>query len=213
MVIQKIKSAHVKLREFKTLTVTAVIAVIFLFGNAVEPMRAQTAPSYGNASPPTDTSNMAEEQVNVVCQVEMQKFADVELGNFRTFITTNFQNKSSTGSLLETGISRYKEMRRSLYNKYFTYYPHQGALILTEGIEPGACEQIVQNTLSLARRELKMRAVQTSAVKKTTALVEKYKEINDALGTLNRTFLNMKAYLDTFTQKLPCYISKSCNKG
>ncbi len=202
-----------KMNEFKILTVTATLAAIFLFGNSIDLIRAQTAPSYGETSQSTDTSNMSQTQANVVCQPEMQKFADVQLGNFRTFITDNFQNKSNTSSLLSTGLNRYKELRTSLYNKYFTYFPHQGALLLTEGIEPGDCEKIVQNTLALARRELKMRAVQTSAVKKTTALIQKYQEINDSLGTLNLTFLNMKAYLDTFTAKLPCYISKSCNKG
>jgi hypothetical protein len=202
-----------KLHEFKIFTVTAAVAAVFLFGNSVGLIRAQTAPDYGATTPSTPTAGQPQEQVNVICQVEMQKFADVQMGNFRAFITTNFQNKSGTSSLLETAVGRYREMRTALYNKYFTYFPHQGALLLTEGLEPGACEQIVQDTLTLARRELKMRAVQTSAVKKATALIDKYKEINDGLGTLNLTFLNMKAYLDTFNAKLPCYISKACNKG
>ena len=199
--------------QIRTLVVTATIAAVFLFGSSIDVMRAQTAPNYGNTSAATQAGNVPQEQVNAVCQVEMQKFADVELGNFRSFITTNFQNKSNTSSLIDIAIGKYKETRTALYNKYFTFYPHQGALLLTEGIEPGACEKIVQDTLSLARRELKMRAMQTSAVKKATALIEKYQQINDMLGTLNRTFLNMKAYLNTFVTKLPCYVSKSCNKG
>lgn len=199
--------------EFKTLAVTAVIAAVFLFGSSVNLMHAQTAPNYGNQAPTTQAGSVPPEQVTTVCTIEMQKFADVEMGNFRTFITTNFQNKSSTGSLLEIAIGRYRELRTALYNKYATFYPHQGALLLTEGLQPGACMKIVDDTLTQARRELQMRAVQTSTVKKTTALIEKYQQINDKLGNLNRTFLSMKAYLDTFAAKLPCYINKSCNKG
>jgi hypothetical protein len=198
-----------KLSEFKTLVITATIAAVFLFGSAVDVMKAQTATNSGNTAATTDSGS----DVNVVCQIEMQKFADVELGNFRKFITTNFQNKSNTSSLIDIAIGKYKETRTLLYNKYATFYPHQGALIMTEGLEPGACEKIVQDTLSTARRELSMRAMQTSSVKKTTALIEKYQQINEDLATLSRTFLNMKAYLDTFANKLPCYISKSCNKG
>jgi hypothetical protein len=84
---------------------------------------------------------------------------------------------------------------------------------MVEGLEPGACLKIVDDTLALARRELQMRAVQTSTVKKTTALIQKYQQINDRLGGLNLTFLSMKAYLDTFAAKLPCYIKNSCNTG
>jgi hypothetical protein len=202
-----------KMNEFKMLAVTAAIAAVFLFGSSVDLINAQTAPNYGNTPTSPPAPGTSAEDVKTICTIEMQKVADVELGNYRTFITTNFQNKSNTGSLLEIAVSRYRQLRKTLYDKYATFYPHQGALILTEGLQPGACMAIVDDTLSLARRELQMRAVQTSTVKKTTALIEKYQQINEKLGNLNRTFLSMKAYLDTFASKLPCYIKKSCNKG
>jgi hypothetical protein len=201
------------IKEFKTLAVTIAVAAVFLFGSSVDLLRAQTAPSYTSPSAPAPAPGASAAEVSGVCTVEMQKFSDVEIGKFRDFITTNFQNKSSTGSLLEIAVGRYRELRTALYNKYSTFYPHQGALLLTEGLQPGACLKIVEDTLTQARRELQMRAVQTSTVKKTTALIEKYQQINDKLGNLTRTFLSMKAYLDTFASKLPCYINKACNKG
>jgi hypothetical protein len=195
--------------KFKTAVIAIALVLIFIAGNSYGVIQAQNAtppaPNYG-----TTTAAPGE---NVVCQDVMGKFADVEMGRYRDFMTTNFQNKSSTSSLLDTAFARYKELRTALYNKYFTFFPQQGALQLTEGLEPGDCLKIVQDSLAEARRELGRRALQTGTVRKTTALVDKYQEINAQLRVLNRSFLTLKSYLDTFAQKLPCYIKKSCNKG
>jgi hypothetical protein len=193
--------------KFGTLILTVIMAATLFSGNSLNFMHARAQDTATSGT--TQTSA----QTNVICQAEMQVYADAQLKDFRSFITTNFQNKSSTSSLLEIAINRYKQLRTSLYNKYATYFPQEGALLLTEGIEPGACMEIVDNTLALARRELSTRAMQTATVKKTTAILDKYQQINDKLGALNLTFLKMKGYLDTFSAKLPCYLAKSCNKG
>jgi hypothetical protein len=195
--------------KFRTVALTIAIALIFVAVNAVNVIQAQPAAT-GTGAP---EGAVPDEQAEAACSETMAKFADYELGRFREFIRGNFQNKSSTSSLLEAGFSRYKEFRTSLYNKYYTFFPQQGAFQLTEGIGSNACMSVVSDFLSKARNELQSRAVQTSTVKKTTALISKYQQINSKLATLTRTFMTMKAYLDTFADKLPCYIKKSCNKG
>jgi len=196
------------------LALTVALALTLCLGSSFEVLRAQQAPTYGYTSTARQSnSQQTTAETNVICQAEMQQFANQQLLDFRAFITTNFQNKSNTGSLTDTAIARYKQMRKAMYNKYATYFPQEGALMLTEGLEPGACMGIIDDTLSLARREIGARAVKTSSVKKSTALIDKYQQINNQLGNLNMTFLQMKGLLDTFSAKLPCYISKSCNKG
>ncbi len=189
------------------LAITATLAALFFFSNAVGVLRAVEAPSYGGTAAPIGT------QETNRCVPEMDAYTKVELGRFRDFITTNFQNKSSTSSLLNTAMGRYRELRTAIYNKYYTYSAKQGALQITEGVTANSCIELIDKALSQARHELKIHAIQTSTVKRTAALIDKYQQINAQLHTLNRTFLTMKAYLDTFASKLPCYIKKSCNKG
>lgn len=148
-----------------------------------------------------------------VCQIELRQYFDTAMRDYRNFLETTFQNKSSTSSLLDTAFAHYKEFRTAAMNKYAQYLPQQGAGQLSEGLQPGACLAIVEENLAEARRLLESRARTSSSVKKTTALISKYQEINNQLRTLNQSFITMKAYLDTFAAKLPCYIKKSCNKA
>lgn len=151
-------------------------------------------------------------KVNAKCEPEMQDFADKLLKDYRDFQELNFQNKSSTGSLMEPAMSKYKELQHNLYTAYYKYYPNEGAYIITTGTQPGSCLKIVETTLSDARTVLKKHALRTSSVKKSTALLEKYQAINAQLGTLHRQLLYTKAYLGTFATKLPCYVKKACVK-
>jgi hypothetical protein len=187
--------------KFGTLAITVAVALIFVVLNAVKVIQAQPAATGG-----APAGQILDQQSEAACTDAITKYGDYQLGQFRNFIRDNFQNKSSTSSLLDAGISRYREFRAALYTEYAHFFPQQGALQLTEGIGSNACLSVIKDFLNKARNELKTRAIQTSTVKKTTALLEKYQEINGKLATLNRTFLTMKAYLDTFAAKLPCYI-------
>lgn len=198
--------------KFQPLTLTIALAVIFFVGASFVTIQAQPAPGYGvqTTPPPADATD---EQLENLCQDELGEFLKMELASYRAFIETNFQNKSGTSSLLDNAFIRYREMRTAAMNKYATYFPQQGASQLTEGFQPDACMKLVEEYLENARRLLETRARSSSAVKKTTALTTKYQDINTQLRTLNQSFITMKAYLDTFAAKLPCYVRKSCNKG
>ena len=192
----------------KNFTIMVLMAFTLFFGNSFGDLKAQTDPGGApNGSAPEGTD------ANIVCQYEMGKYMEAEKSRFSEFLTTNFQNKSGTGSLLPIAFGKYREVRDGAYSKYATFNPHQGAFQLTEGIETGSCQKTMEDALELMRRELTTRAQQTSTVRKTTALLQKYQKINTQLRVLNRTFLTMKSFLDTFSQKLPCYLKSSCNKG
>ncbi len=191
----------------KKLVVTVLLAGMLVFGNGLV-LWAQPDPSS------TAAQGIAPEGAeNIVCQAEMELYLQGELKSYRAWLEQHFQNKSSTASLLDSALGRYSQFREGAYKHYEKYFPHQGALQLTEGLEPGACRKMIEDATATARRLLESKARSTSAVKKTTALIGKYQEINGKLRLLNQTFLTMKAYLTTFSDKLPCYVSKACNKS
>jgi len=194
---------------FKPLVIMLALAIALFFGSSVGYLQ-----DSGDGQGAQGQEEPTEEQTNVICQQEMQVFSAEELKKFRDWMEIHFQNKSNTASLLADAMSRYKQLRTTLREKFFTYTPQQNALLLTEGLEGPDCKKrYVDDILKEARRLIESKATTTSAVKSTTILMDKYQEMNNKLGELTRNFLQMKAYLDTFSKKLPCYIKRSCNKG
>lgn len=195
---------------FKPLTWMVAMAIVFFFGNATGYL------ANGDSEPSTQENSQedsANPDINIVCQDEFKKFTDERMKEYREWIEKHFQNKSSTSSLLTDGIGKYEELRKTLMDESYTYLPQQNALQLTEGLEGPACRKIADDALKEAKRLLESKSRTTSAVKTSTILLNKYQEINDKLSKLAKDFLQMKAYLDTFSAKLPCYIKRSCNKG
>lgn len=199
-----------KKKFFHPSIITFVLVIVMILGNSSDFLYAQQPET---VTEPAETELTEEEQVNVRCEVEMTTFTNERMAEFRDWMEKHFQNKSSTTSLLTDGMGRYKQLRTTLYNELYFYAPQQNALLLTEGVEGTACRKIVEKALAEAKREIDSRARSTSAVKKSTVLLTKYQEMNDKMAKLTRDFLQMKAYLDTFAAKLPCYINRSCNKG
>lgn len=192
---------------YKPLALTLALVLVFCFGNSVQFLQAQPTP--------TDAPEGAapEGQENEVCMADMKLYLlDVE-PKYRNWMENHFNNKSSSTSLLDDAFARYADYRRNIYDRYATYFPQQGALQLSEGLEPGACLAMVEDSLEKARQTLEQKALSTSTVKRTTALITKYQQINSQMRTLYQSFITMKKHLDTFADKLPCYISKACNKG
>ncbi len=199
----------VKKRFFHPSVITLLLVIVMILGNSTDFLYAQQP---GTPTEPAQ-ADLTEEQVNVRCEAEMTTFTNEKMAEYRQWMEQHFQNKSSTTSLLTDGMARYKQLRTTLYNELYFYAPQQNALLLTEGVEGTACRKIVEKALAEAKRAIDSRARSTSAVKKSTVLLTKYQELNDKMAKLTRDYLQMKAYLDTFAAKLPCYINRSCNKG
>lgn len=200
-----------KKTAFSPLAVMVVLTCVLFFGNSIEFLSAAEGDTTTQA--PASSSSSTATDKNVVCQDEMWKFLNVEMGRYREWMKTNFENKSSTSSLTDDAIARYEEFRAVVMKEYLKYAPFEGASQLTEGLEAGACLNQVREKLSEARREVENRAKSTSTVRQSTALSDKYQQINSQLGDMAKDVLRMKAYLDTFADKLPCYVKKNCNKG
>ncbi len=150
---------------------------------------------------------------DIRCQQAISPFLVEQKKLYQQFLETHFSNKSSSSSLLDVAFDRYKEYRESLMNEYAKYYPQQGTPQVKEGLEPSACLGLIDVELANARQMLKSKALKTSVVKQATALTQKYQDLNEKLRTLNQNIVWMKTYLDTFAEKLPCYVHSSCIRG
>jgi len=196
--------------KIKPFTLAVVLGVLLLFGNSLKPTEAQLA---GNNTIPYPFSSPATDATTNLCQPGMKDFASKELQNFNQFLDTNFQNKSSTISLLNVAMGKYRNLRTELYTAFGQYSPNVGSAITVSDSELSKCQDIINQTLSDAKNLLKIHAVRTSGVKKSTALLEKYKQINAQLADLFQQFVYMRSYLDTFAGKMPCYPKSGCVKG
>lgn len=197
---------------------TVFLALTIFFGNSVQILDAQKAPAPGASPAPftevnqnngaQNTDETVQKADPVLCQSTMKKLANDELKDFRHFLETNFQNKSSTASLLDGAIGKYRELREEMMDAYAKYYPNQGSSQLITALQPGVCLKIIEDSLDEAKILLKVHAIHTSGVKKSAALLEKYQSINNQLSGMSQQFMTLKALLDSFSQKLPCYVPK-----
>lgn len=217
---------------FRPPVMAGMLAITLFFGSALQ---LSALPNYSNAPVPASSTPLVTgtgagsstaiptyglgaeplEGEDQSCQYRMGRFIEYENGRYQQWMDAHFNNKSSTTSLLDDALVRYKEFQNGLMNEYLKVQKirvPEGVLQATEGIELGACRQLIEDALSLAQRGLEQKARLSSAAKKATALLSKYKEMNGKLRELNQNFLQMKAYLTTFSDKIPCYIT-SCNQG
>lgn len=193
--------------------ITAILVIILFSVNSFQQLQAQTGiGNYVGVQFPTPFQNLST-TLNPACEPEMNAFATQLMDDYKLFLDKTFQNKSSTSSLLDTAVGKYRELRHNLYTAYYRYYPNQGSYFLSTGTQPGSCQKIVEDTLAEARLLLKQHAIHTSGLKKATAILEKYQVINEQLGSLHQDLLYMKSYLNTFADKLPCYVNTACVKN
>lgn len=189
------------------MAMTIALAFILFAGNALQISRA--------ADPPANTGNQQSGNSagpqEVICQYEMSLFLDAEIKSFRKFVDGHFENKSSTASLMDIAFAKYEEFKNKVYAKYYTYNPQAGTNIQTEYLKEPACLAQVKEALNTAQQFILRKASTTSAVKQSTALINKYKQINDKLALMNKSFLDFKSYMDTFSMKVPCYLKDACN--
>ena len=214
-----------KLNNSKKTLALAIMAVMFVFlGNGIsDQAKIAFAGQTENGTPsenqqsgsvPTDKENDNQtESIGSKCLTEMRPFILAESLKYQKDINDNFNNKSSTSSLFNLGYERYAKLSATLNKKVRSYLPLENSQIIIESNILMECQSEVNDALIIAQNQLNYKAEQTSIVKQSTALNDKYKIINDKLAALNTKLMDMKGYLETMAAKVPCYIDKRCNTG
>jgi uncharacterized membrane protein len=206
------------------LVITINLMVLLLMGNALgigQQTQAADPETTATQSEATITrvegaKNDIDTVVDQVCTYEMTKFGDPEFEKYRTFMEDHFKNKSTTSSLMEKGLQRYEQFKTTIRGKLELLLGSQIAMAAQSNSSNMAqlpaissCEAKAQEYLDQAAQMLQMRAVTTSGIKKASIFVEKYKQINGKLRSLNLDIMKMVVNIRTFEEKLPCYL-KSC---
>jgi len=209
---------------FHPLVITINLMIILLFGNALG-MGFRGLAAETKADTPTESQpDLAAAPAGVAdlvtannCLVELPKFAEPEFEQYKIFMEANFKNKSNTSSLMNLGMQRYGKFKEDVWNKLevligeqLSYAGREGAMnaIQIQGLSD--CQNMARNYIDEAAKMLKIRAISTSGIKKASIFVEKYKQINSKLRSLDLEIMKMVVNLSTFEQKLPCYL-KTCN--
>lgn len=210
------------IRLFHPVIITTVLIMLLFAGNAFGTAKitdAQVSSDGGSSIPaPTGTQVQIEAQVANRCVTELTAYVDPLFDKYKIFMEDNFKNKSSTSSLMNLGIQRYDLFKKEIFDKYEQLIGVQLDLAAStnspnpsQGVGLNECNQLALQYVDDANKLLKMRAITTSNIKKASIFVEKYKQINDKLRTLNLDVMRMVVNISAFQQKLPCYL-KSCVK-
>lgn len=166
------------------------------------------------------------------CRQTLVPAYDLELMEFLKFLEINFQNKSANSSLTNTAIRRYSEFRMSIKEKFnslqigISVATSIPTIVPGDSIWPGitggyvpdlgtneiaayqACAAVTDSYLDLGKNIMIEQIKNTSAQKRTTAMVEKYKAVNTRLRDLNTEVAKMYAYFMTFKSKLPGFLQE-----
>ncbi|MFC1615503.1 hypothetical protein ACFL21_00025 [Patescibacteria group bacterium] len=148
------------------------------------------------------------------CRVKLVPIYDAELIQFFDFLDQTFKNKSSTSSLSNLAIAKYRLFKKGLEKQlikleYSTSEDAENvALYQTEFEAYSECSQITDVYVALAKQRMIEHIQTTNYQKKTSMLAEKYKSINSKMRDLDFEVAQMYAFYLTFKNKLPGFLSE-----
>jgi hypothetical protein len=151
------------------------------------------------------------------CQSTLVNLADLELYHFLMFLDQHFQNKSDNSSLTNIAIARYANYKLALEDNMAKLTPggkdSTSSNFASEISAYADCKEINDSYIEVGKDKLLERIKNTSAQKKTTIMVEKYKAINDQLRELNLSISKMYGYFKAFSDKLPGFLRECIGSG
>lgn len=144
------------------------------------------------------------------CRESLVAIYDYEMIGFLRFLDAHFQNKSSNSSLKNVAIARYGDLKLALNEPLQLLKPGVSTEFNadTYSAELAAyqeCVKIQDEYARLAKEQMIRKIKDSTAQKQTTALVEKYKAINEKLSDLNFKIAQMYSLFVTFQNKFPFY--------
>lgn len=141
------------------------------------------------------------------CIEHMDKFMQTKRVELGEFINTHFRSAKPTSQLISAAIEKFaqyrKEVRTEMQSRGFAKVTIEAAKD-----ERPACEAFIQEKIDIERDRIAGHITQNAYSKKSTRLIDKYKEINGKLEKLNFTVAQTYGYFGALSQKLPCYATQ-----
>lgn len=157
--------------------------------------------------------NQLSESALSLCNQKLGEIYDIATLQFLKFLEENFQNKSSTSSLVNTAIVRYGQYRDEINDTFSKLAPMPEGYTNdnTYGVNlPSftACSDMTQQYIKLAQEQLLRHIQNNNAQKRTSMLLEKFQAINNKLRDLNMAVAQLYSYFTTFKNKLAGFLSE-----
>lgn len=143
------------------------------------------------------------------CVSEMKKFMEPKSAELRTYFKAHFSSKMTNSSLLDLALLRFDKYKKDLNEKLFELSPREGLTIYSETGIMVNCKKLMDDEIELMEKLFRTYFEQTAQVKKTTALMNKLKEINKKMDKLMKAVLDMYGKWLTLKGRVPCLL-KQC---
>lgn len=156
----------------------------------------------------TPTTYAQEQTADEICVEKMTTFMQTKSAELRTYFKEHFQNKSTNSSLLDLALKRFDQYKKDLNNEMIKYSPQAGLGLYTESIQNLNCTKKVKNEIALMEKLLRSYFEQTAQVKKTSAVMNKLKEINKKMDAMLKAVMQMYAKWLSLKGRIPCFIKK-----
>ncbi len=223
--IMKLKTPHLR-SIFHAMLITLTVALLvveaqLVFGGGFLRVFAQNpgggAPAAGEPAPapagaeadpgapaPTtaDEATLAEQQQ---CLTFMRPTMESKRKEFAEFINEHFKSKDPTSDLIPVAVERLRQYRDEVRAEIKKFGPVANRNATVVAAENGACIAAANKEFKMVKELLQNHIQENSYAKKSTRLLDKYKEINSQLDAMNFDVAQMFANFSIFSQKLPCY--------
>lgn len=144
------------------------------------------------------------------CIKDMREFTSGRREEFGEFMNTHFRSAKPTSELIEAAMKHYELYRKDVRGHLSAFLPKEGTV--HQGQIVPECEKELQDDFFVMDEMIKGHIVANAYAKKSTRLLDKYKELNQKLERLNFTIGQMYGYFGSLSQKLPCFPTQ-CSKG
>lgn len=142
------------------------------------------------------------------CARRMKEVLFLKKEEFGKFMNEHFRSSKPTSELIPGAVELFRRYRKEMFEEMKKFLPldkTEGTAALTE--RP-SCEKAVEEDFVLMKQMITQHIIENAYAKKSTRLLDRYKEINSKLRKLNFTIAQMYGYFSAFSQKLPCYATK-----
>lgn len=143
-----------------------------------------------------------------MCAEALEDYLAEQETEFGAFINEHFRSPRPTSELIPTAIEKFREFRKKAKARAIVA-PH--GQTTTAAAAETQCPDILKKHFEILTNLLREHILTNAYAKKSTRLIDKYKQINEKLEKLNFTIAQTYGYFAALSQKLPCYASK-CNK-
>lgn len=185
------------------------LLVIFIVGVLLFEVRLLTRAQGDGAAV---ASEVAQRDKSDQCLNHMQSYMAAKKVDFAAFMDENFRSDKPTSALVDSAIAKYRQYRKDINIEILTFTPEANKTMQVAISENPKCATSVTEDLELMRAMIRQHIMQNAYAKKSTRLIDKYKEINGKLEELNFTIAQMYGYFGALSQKLPCYTEECTSK-